>query len=185
MSKLLEKRNTIYGICAVWIVLFHTFRRIGMPYIPVLTNIVGIGNMAVDVFFFFSGLCLSLSAHKHNYQKTGWKDYIRRRLSRVLLPYLIVCIPYYSWSAIFESSGGIGIKAAIFLSNLSSVSFWQKGTQTTWYVYGILMFYILFPGIYTFVQKNGSKRKVCLVLGLILFAVISSYIPILKNSMIV
>ena len=80
MSKLLEKRNTIYGVCAIWIVLFHTFRRIGMPYIPVLTNIVGIGNMAVDVFFFFSGLCLALSVKKHDYQIAGWGGLLQEKI---------------------------------------------------------------------------------------------------------
>ncbi len=84
MKKLLDNRNSIYGACALWIILFHTFRRVSMPYIPVITNIVGIGNMAVDVFFFFSGLCLSLSAQKHNYQNIGWKEYFKRRLLRIL-----------------------------------------------------------------------------------------------------
>ena len=59
MQRLLEKRNAIYGICALWIVLFHLSRKIGMPfYIPVVTEVISIGNMAVDVFLFLSGLCL-------------------------------------------------------------------------------------------------------------------------------
>lgn len=185
MKKLLEKRNSIYGACAIWIVLFHTFRRIGMPYIPVITNIVGIGNMAVDVFFFFSGLCLSLSVKKHDYEKSGWGEYYGRRLVRVLLPYLIICIPYYLWAVIFESSGRIGRKAAIFFANLSSASFWLKGTQTTWYVYGILVFYILFPLIYTFVKKSNVGKQITFLLGLVLFAILTAYVPIAKNSMIV
>ena len=119
MSKLLEKRNTIYGVCAIWIVLFHLFRRIGMPYIPVITNIVGIGNMAVDIFFFFSGLCLALSAKKHHYLETGWREYFRRRITRILVPYLIIGIPYYLWDAVFESSGGIVKRIAVFFANIS------------------------------------------------------------------
>ena len=185
MRKLLEKRNTIYGVCAVWIVLFHIFRRISMPYIPVVTNIVGIGNMAVDVFFFFSGLCLSLSAEKHDYRKTGWSMYYNRRFLRVLVPYLIICVPYYLWAAVFEHSGGMIRKAVVFLVNLSSAAFWLRGTQTTWYLYGIVVFYLLFPLLYGFSVKNGRARKVGLLAGLILFAVITAYTPILKNSMIV
>ena len=182
MSKLLEKRNTIYGVCAIWIVLFHTFRRIGMPYIPVLTNIVGIGNMAVDVFFFFSGLCLALSVKKHDYQIAGWGGYYKRRLSRILLPYLIICIPYYLWAAAFETSGSIVHKAVVFIANLSSASFWLRGTQTTWYAYGILVFYLLFPLLYRAVNKSRTA-SLSLLAGLIAFAVVSAYVPILKNSM--
>ncbi|MBR3636489.1 MAG: acyltransferase [Lachnospiraceae bacterium] len=183
MRKLLEKRNTIYGVCAIWIVLFHTFRRIGMPYIPVVTNIVGVGNISVDIFFFFSGLCLALSVEKHNYLENGWKGYFRRRLTRILVPYLIIGIPYYIWDAIFESSGGIVRRIALFFANISSASFWIKGTLTTWYAYAILVFYVLFPILYRVIKK--SKASVFYLLtGMIAFAIVSAYIPILKNSMI-
>lgn len=185
MKALLEKRNTIYGACAIWIVVFHVFRRISMPYIPVLTNIICIGNLAVDIFFFFSGLCLSLSVTKYNYPDTGWKPYFKKRLTRILLPYVIVCVPYYFWSAVFETSGSIVRKALVFFANLTSVSFWLKGTQTTWYVYGILIFYCLFPVIHSFVKKSGALQITALLSGMILFATATAYIPVLKNSMIV
>jgi peptidoglycan/LPS O-acetylase OafA/YrhL len=185
MRALLEKRNSIYGACAIWIVLFHTFRRISMPYIPIAINIVSIGNLAVDVFFFFSGLCLSLSAGKHDYQKTGWRPYFKKRLSRVLLPYLLIGIPYYIWAAVCETSGSVLRRGAAFLADLSSASFWLKGMQTTWFVYGILLFYTLFPAIYAFVKRSGSGKKIAFLFGLILFAVAAAYTPVLKNSMIV
>jgi len=156
-----------------------------MPYVPVVTNIVGIGNIAVDIFFFFSGLCLGLSVNKHDYQNTGWKNYYKRRLSRIFLPYLIICIPYYLWAAAFESSGGVAKKVAVFFANLSSASFWLRGTQTTWYVYGILVFYALFPAIYTFVKRNVFWKRITLLLGMVLFAVLAAYVPILKHSLIV
>lgn len=184
MNKLLEKRNTIYGVLAIWIVLFHTFRRISMPYIPVVTNIVGIGNMAVDVFFFFSGLCLALSAIRHDYQNSGWREYFHRRFARVLIPYFIICIPYYLWSAVCESSGGIGHKAIAFIANTSSVSFWLKGSQTTWYAYGIIVFYLLFPLLFSFIKKAERGKKCILLVLLIAAAVSSAYIPVVKNSMI-
>lgn len=184
MTTLIEKRNTIYGICAIWIVLFHIFRRIGMPYIPVITNTIAIGNMAVDVFFFFSGLCLSLSVKKHNYPNTGWRVYFGRRFIRVLVPYFIICIPYYLWNAVFEVKGNTSHKLIMFFANLSSVSFWLKGTETTWYLYGIVLFYLLFPLLYMCLTKIGQGERFFLLAGFIIFAVITAYIPILKNSMI-
>lgn len=155
-----------------------------MPYIPIITNIVGIGNMAVDVFFFFSGLCLALSAEKHNYLEIGWKEYFRRRITRILVPYLIVCIPYYIWVALFESSGGTVRRIAVFFANISSASFWFKGRLTTWYTYGILVFYMIFPILYRTVKKSRTSVY-CMLAGMIAFAIASSYIPILKNSTIV
>lgn len=184
MSGLLSKRNAIYGFCAIWIVLFHVYRKIGMPYIPVITNFVGIGNMAVDVFVFFSGLCLSLSAQKHEYLTNGWKDFFRRRFNRIIVPYLLICIPYYSWYALFEATGSIRHRAIQFIANLSSATFWIYGTQTTWYVYGIAFLCLLFPVLFCLVARSKTKLRVCLVLCFVIFAIISSYTPILKNSMI-
>ena len=185
MNKLLGKRNTIYGLCAIWIVLFHSFRRIGMPYIPILTNIIGIGNMGVDIFFFFSGLCLSLSVKKRNYPEIGWKEYYRRRFTRVIVPYLIICVPYYLWAAAFETSGRTIRKIIAFIADLSSASFWIRGTQTTWYVYGIVAFYLMFPLLYRFLMSADRRKHFGLLIGLIAFAVVTAYIPVLKNSMIV
>lgn len=185
MIKLLEKRNGIYGFCAIWIVLFHVFRKIGMPYIPVITNVVGIGNMAVDVFFFFSGICLSLSVKKHNYTETGWHEYYRRRFFRVIVPYLIICIPYYLWSAICESSGGFVRQTIAFIVNLSSVSFWLRGTQTTWFLYGIVVFYLLFPLLYDFFIKNSAERTIGLLICFIALSIVTAYVPVLKNSLVV
>lgn len=185
MNKLLEKRNTIYGVLAIWIIVFHTYRRISMPYIPVLTNVIGIGNMSVDVFFFFSGLCLSLSAKKHSYLKDGWREYFRRRFTRILIPYLIICIPYYLWSAIFESGEGLVHKSLSFIANLSSASFWIYGSQTTWYAYGIIVFYLLFPLLYRFIISAKTVQKVLLIVGLIILAIVTAYIPVIKNSLVV
>ena len=185
MNIQLQKRNAIYGFCAVWIMLFHLYRRIGMPCIPVLTHVTGIGNMAVDVFFFCSGFCLSLSAKKNEYPRKGWRVYFHRRMKRVLIPYLIICTPYYLWSALSESSSGPAHKGMVFLANLSSVSFWTKGKETTWFVYGILFFYLLFPAFYSFAEKNGWKKKAAFIAGQGLLSVLFSYLPVLRNSVIV
>ena len=156
-----------------------------MPYIPVLTNIVGIGNMAVDIFFFFSGLCLALSAEKHHYVDLHWKGYFRRRFRRVLIPYFLICVPFYAWAAVFESHGSLVRRTAVFLADLSSATFWLKGTQTTWYLYGIVVFYLLFPILYTYIENGSPKKTAYLLAGMIIFAVLANYIPVVKNSMIV
>lgn len=184
IDRLLERRNAIYGACAIWIILFHVFRSISMPYIPVLTNIIGLGNMAVDVFVFFSGLCLTLAAQKHGYTGKGWKAYFSRRLVRVLLPYLIIAVPYYLWNCFAEHSGSFMRRMVVFGGNLSSASFWLKGTQTTWFAFAILVFYLLFPLLFTAVKKN-PRLGPALLAGAALLAVASAYTPIVKNSLLV
>lgn len=183
-DNLLKKRDVIYGVCAVWIVLFHVFRNIGMPYIPVITHVICMGNMAVDTFLLLSGLCLALSAERNRYAERGWKDYFRRRFTRILIPYLLIAVPYYLWNAAVEQHGSILRRAAMFAGNLSSATFWGKGTQTTWYVYAILVFYLLFPFIFRFTGKSW-KRGVVLIAAAVGFAAASSCVPVLRNSTIV
>ncbi len=186
LEKLLEKRNTIYGICALWIICFHVYKRISMPYIPIITNIIGIGNMGVDIFVFLSGVCLSLSAKNHgDYESGGWLLYFKRRFSRIIPTYLIICIPYYLWNAAFEHSGNIAKKILIFFANISSATFWLYGTETTWYVFGIVFLYLLFPVIYLFFKKNGRTKKAIFLICMMVFAIATSYMPILKNSLLV
>lgn len=184
-DRLLGQRNTIYGFCALWIVLFHIYKKLSIPTVPVVSHFLSIGNLSVDLFFFLSGLCLSLSAKKHRYSENGWKPFFQRRLRRILLPYLLVGLPYYFWYAICEGSGSLLHRALWFLANVSSASFWLKGLQTTWYVYGILLFYLLFPLLYRFARKSTSIQKIILLLVFYGAAVLFSNLPILRNSAIV
>ena len=153
--------------------MFHSFRRVSMPYIPIVTNVIGIGNLAVDIFFFFSGLCLSLSARYHHYAENGWREYLIRRFDRVLVSYLILVIPYQIWNTVFDSYGSLIRRIAVFCGNISSATFCLKGTQTTWYLYAIVVFYLLFPMLYCFLIKSSMIIRASLIVGLIAMATVS------------
>lgn len=183
IPRLLEKRSAIYGTCAIWIILFHVLRKV-TTYIPVFSDVIAAGT-PVAVFLFLSGLSLYLSAEKHHYMENHWKGYLKRRLERVLVPYLIVGVPYYLWNCIYETQGSVLKRVLVFFANLSSATFWLYGRQTTWYVYGIIVCYCLFPFMYRFVKQRSGASQMALFAGLIVFAIIASYIPILKNSIIV
>ena len=156
-----------------------------MPYIPIVTNVVVLGNMAVDIFLVLSGMSLAISAEKHSYLTKGWKDYYGRRLRRILIPYCIIAGPYYLWNGITEHSGNILYRLAIAFINFSSASFWLKGTQTTWFVFAILVLYAMFPTIFRFVKRSSGRNVAVLLACMTVFAVLTAYIPIMKNSMIV
>ena len=185
IEKLLEKRDEIYGACAMWIILFHVFRKIGMPYLPVLTNVISIGNAAVDIFLFFSGASLAISANKNNYAENGWGEYYGRRFNRVIIPYILIAVPFYLWSGIFEQTGSFLRRMIIVIANISSANFWLRGVQTTWFVFVFLLFYLMFPFLYQTIAKKESCRNGFLVLLSCIIAIITAYIPILKNSTIV
>ncbi len=188
IRSLLDKRNAIYGLCAIWIIEFHVCLKMGYPiYIPVITDIVSMGNMGVDIFLFFSGLCLALAAVKNKYEKTGWGGYFRKRFVRVVIPYVLIGIPYYLWNAFVENgSHGFASSILLFGWNYSSASFWLRGRQTTWFVFAIIVFYVLFPILYGFIRRNRKKlwKIIVLLLCVLLFGRITASVPVLKNSAI-
>jgi len=182
IANLLKKRDTVYGVLAIWIVIFHIRRDFPVPYIPVISNIVGLGNIAVDIFLFYSGLCLCLSAAKNNYPENGWGEYFKKRVLRIFIPYFLICIPFYIWSAVYEISGSFTHRLLIFCLNISSAKFWLQGTLTTWYVYAIVFCYLVFPLLYSVLKKANRTQRVFILIGMAGFAIIANYVPLLKNS---
>ena len=181
LERLLKRRNDIYGFLAIWIVVFHCYRNIGMSYIPGLTHFVSLGNISVDIFFFLSGLCLTLSCKKQS--NPNWKKFFKRRFQRILIPYLIISIPYYAWNALVEHSGSILKKTAVFLANVSTLSWWINGSATTWYVSAIILFYLLFPVLYLHIRQS-IRKSIIILLAAFAFAIISAYIPVINKCIL-
>lgn len=152
LRNLLKHKNSIYGVLAIWIILFHINRRLGEPVqLPVLSQLLTCGNMAVDVFMFLSGCCLYLSMDK----KTDVRDFYKRRILRLLPSYLIITVPFWFWRSLIEAPMADGGFYFIrFFADLSSATFWLSGIETTWFVHAIFVFYLLFPLIYKVVKRG-------------------------------
>ena len=163
MDKVLNYRNEIYGLCILWVTFFHIESVTHFPhYIPLLSEILRLGNSAVDIFLFLSGYCLSLSFRRH----PNLGRYFRRRFMRIIIPYLLIAIPYFLWELFCEShiQGPLSMTGHFFF-NLSGASFWCKGVQTTWFVHAIIAFYLVFPLLYHLVTRH--KQGSWLLLGCI------------------
>ena len=164
MSEVLKHRAPIYGLMAIWIMLFHIHGHggVGMPhFLKPLSLLVARGNMGVDVFLFLSGYCLVGS-----YERSSVSLFYKKRLVRLLLPYLVLATPFYLWKAIVTDSN--------FLFDLSGISYWCEGMQWTWFVNAILLCYVLFPIIYKMV--NGGGKCTAMIMGITYLALIMAYI---------
>ena len=82
----------------------------------------------------------------------------------------------------FDSYGSLIRRIAVFCGNISSATFCLKGTQTTWYLYAIVVFYLLFPMLYCFLIKSSMIIRASLIVGLIAMATVFSYLPVIKLS---
>lgn len=182
LRNLLKCRNAIYGVLAIWIILFHINRRLGGSIqIPVLKQLILSGNFGVDIFMFFSGCCLYLSMVK----KLDVKEFYKRRVLRLLPSYLIISTPFWLWRSLVEAPrDGGGFHFIRFFGDISSATFWLTGVETTWFVFAIFAFYLLFPQIYKTVNKGMKSALILLAVVYILNIIGIHCIPIYDDSSI-
>ena len=147
MEQILKHRAEIYGLLAIWIMVFHLDRAYAMPNIPLLTNFVKCGNAGVDVFLFLSGYCLYLSLNRNS--SVG--NFFRKRFKRVVLVYLVIAIPFFLYKAFFETRTNIVLN---FLYDLSGLSFWFDHCIDVWFVHAIILFYIFTIPFYHMIKKG-------------------------------
>lgn len=165
MSEVLKYRAPIYGLMAIWIMLFHIHGHggVGMPHVlGFLSPIIARGNMGVDVFLFLSGYCLVSS-----YEKSTLGQFYKKRIIRLLLPYVIIATPFYIWKSCVTDSN--------FIFDLSGISYWLDGMQWTWFVNAILLCYALFPFFYKIVV-GGGKNTCALILGIYTVLIVAYFL---------
>ena len=155
-------RNLIYGLVAIWIVLYHIHQKYWLG-IPLISPIINMGNMGVDVFLLLSAVGLSYSIEKNDI-----KTFYKNRLKRTFLTYLLIAGPFIVWKY-FISQAITPMTVPNFALELSTLSyFWTKeGVFPVWYIPCILLFYALYPALYKLYRKNKFY-----IVGLILVAII-------------
>ncbi|MBR3448630.1 MAG: acyltransferase [Oscillospiraceae bacterium] len=140
-------RAQIMGFSAVLIMLFHFITCVYKDlHIPVVTDILSRGNIGVDCFLFLSGIGLYRSMSKDGKALPFYK----RRISRIVLPVLLISLPYWLARDFLYKHDGIGM----FLLNWTTLSFWTHNNRTVWYVSLLLLLYPLYPLIYRMQKKH-------------------------------
>ena len=143
----MKHRNAMYGVCAVWIVLYHVNAFIRRPMIYGITHIIGYGNMGVDVFLFLSAIGLSYSIEQNNLVQ-----FYKNRVFKVVIPFVAISLPFYLWQNFRQD---IGVFSFLnFLGDISTLSYWFRSDYAVWYVAFIIVFYALYPLLYKMYRKN-------------------------------
>ena len=169
-----EYRNEIYGISILSIIIFHFFEDfLNAPYSNNYLYIIGkfynliFRSVGVEIFLFMSGVCLYFSLKNNQ----NYKLFYKKRLKRILLPYMMFGGVFWFIKDILISNMGL----SDFLYDFSLVSFWASGNKNLWFIAFILIVYIVYPFIYIyFDDKNLNRRILKLVTSIImlLFAII-------------
>ncbi|MET3738783.1 acyltransferase family protein [Faecalicatena orotica] len=166
-------RSQIMGIAIIWIMLFHwpeLFRSV-----PLVSFVTKRGMTGVEMFLLVSGIGLFYSMTKNENVK---EFYIKRAL-RVLIPYLVISLPYWIWQDLWVKKD-IGK----FFLDYSLLAFWKSGDREVWYIALILGLYAVYPLIFKCFLKGGAVYKkavlmaLSLILPLIIYAVNPSYFAV-------
>lgn len=126
-------RQEIMGIACLWVIFHHnTFDWPSALWL--VRKVATYGNAGVDMFLFLSGISLCFAYQK----KPKLGTFYQRRIVRLIVPYLLLAVPYWIWRDLYLQKGN-------FLLDVTMLSFPLEGVITTWYVGAILVFYLAFP----------------------------------------
>lgn len=156
-----KHRDSVYGISILSIILYHFCKNViefETGTSAFIANIYAtfIGSIGVEIFLFLSGMGLFYSMMKND---DIWAFY-KRRMIRVLIPYLIVAIPYFYFRDIirYEESW------ITYLQNITFFSLFTEHETILWYIGLTLFTYLIYPFIFPLV-KDGKNLEKKLVIG--------------------
>ena len=142
------------GWAAIFVIACHAVQY-GVSFPPILRRILGFGNLGVDIFLLLSGLGCYYSLCK----KTTYRKWIRKRLIRIAVPYLVIHlilllfeIPLNKWN--FWD----------WLYYMSTIKFWiaHKGD---WFVALLIPLYIITPLLWKLFNINKFRTFIFLLLS--------------------
>ena len=109
-----------------------------------------IHSSSVDTFLFLSGLGLYYSMKKN----PDIMAFYRRRLTKILIPYVVIAFPAWIWKdLIFKKSGIYN-----FVKDFTFLSF-KNGVKWYWYIFLILICYLIFPYIFRIVEHAKDSLE--------------------------
>ena len=123
------------GFSAVGIIMCHACgNNVAMP--TILWQICSLGQIGVSMFFFLSGMGMYYSLCE---KQGGGISWYASRYTKLLVPYLLMAIPYYLWLSIHYNRGLVS-----FLLDVSTLSYYIKGGGV-WFVGAIIPLYLIIP----------------------------------------
>ena len=127
-------RITVMGIAAILITWFHSGVIVSAGSLLELFKVTG--DIGVDLFLFASGVGIYLAVNKY----ASYWQYLFRRVRRVLIPYLCVCVPLYYYEMRMFGGG-----YSLLLKRILMLDFWTACNLESWYIASILTLYLITP----------------------------------------
>ena len=150
------------GLSIIGVCLLHVFTWAGIEGNLIAKLLKPFARIAfTEGFLFLSGFGLYYSFSKNG----DLRQFYLKRVNRVLLPYMIMGLPFFLLSLI---AGNISLST--FLLKLTSLYFWFWGNDGMWYISMSVALYFLFPVVYRFLFIQ-QKEQVVLVKTLLVVTI--------------
>lgn len=170
-------RNELFGLAIISIILFHYSYDVwhgvytakidisvmhGLKY-SVLLYYYLIRSIGVELFLFLSGMGLWYSMSENG----DVKRFYKKRMQRVLIPYFIVALAFWSARDLYFQDGSLidVIKDTMF------ITLFTDGTHMIWFICLILILYLIFPPIFMMLSDEEHRDLYFAVLMIITIAV--------------
>lgn len=147
------KLDIVRIVACLMVILMHS----PMPNME-LSGIIAAGNTmitmpCIGLFFIVSGYLLLPV-------KTSMKDFLTKRLGKVIWPTLVFTLFYIIVNTICDS-GDIGS----ILKQLASIPFGAQGNGVLWFMYTLIGLYLIAPIISPFIEKT-TRKELEFIIGL-------------------
>lgn len=164
LKEISTHRTELMGLSAIAILFCHApGNNVLMP--SILSTVLSIGGYGVDMFLFLSGMGLWYSLYKAETNRGGVINWYSRRYKRLLIPYLIISVIYYTLFCIVQDKSFLNLPYYV-----STVSFWTEH-QGQWFVDALIPIYAFAPILYRILQRTSNHWSVALVACLLCFVI--------------
>lgn len=166
-SRLLSQHRTeLFGLSTIGILIVHSNDVIqagGGALTAIVRKLFAFGGVSVYVFVFLSGIGLyfSISAMSTSLDRNEILQFYKRRLSRLLMPYLLIAGSFYTVELLL-----LDFKPMEFLFRLSTLEFYfqKKGV---WFISMLIPLYIAYPFYCRWVENGQRLAKTAVTVFLI------------------
>lgn len=155
------------GISILWVMLYHADIKIYHAILLPLGLLRETGYGGVDIFFFLSGFGLIFAWDKNK----NAISFYRRRLKRILPPYVLVTTIYFLAGVFF-----FGCVWEALLNDFAFINFILSRWSTYWFIPSIILCYFVFPLIITTTTNKRASLEIFLFFILFIMCITISTI---------
>lgn len=149
-------RNQLFGIAILSVMIFHYTMDVNKFINPArfLSKALYwydsyISAVGVEMFAALSGMGLYYSFSKDN----NIKSFYFRRIRRLLIPYIIVAVPFWYIRDIYILHRGY----RRMIKDFCFITFFTDGVTTFWYIFFSIVMYLIFPFIYYLLKMKCMR----------------------------